>query len=111
MFHPESGCRFRNLLDKTAGLVFLGTPFRGTKWQALADAIAWIMRPAGSHRNVIEVLGYDEPVLRDKLDSFCRLRNTLSIPVACFYELYETDCGKRLGWGGMVKGMVCNDAN
>lgn len=38
-FHPESRPRSQNLLDATTGLVFLGTPFRGTKCQALANLL------------------------------------------------------------------------
>lgn len=91
----------------TVGLVFLGTPFRGTKWQFLADSLARLMQPASSHGGIIKELGFDEPVLLDKLHNFCRLRNKLSIPVSCFSELYETDYGRRVGIGGVIKGMVC----
>ncbi|PMB65154.1 hypothetical protein BM221_008510 [Beauveria bassiana] len=91
----------------TAGLMFLGTPFRGSKWQPLADALAQLMRPAGSHRGITRELGFDEPALRDRVHGFCKLRNKLSTAVACFSELHETDCGWRLGSTGVAKGMVC----
>jgi hypothetical protein len=64
------------------------------------------MGPAGSHRGIIKDLDYDNPALLDKLDGFCRLRTSLSIPVSCFFELYETDYGRRVGVGGVAKGMV-----
>ncbi len=92
----------------TVGLIFLGTPFRGSKMQFIADLIAQIMQPVGSYRGIIKDLAYDGVTLWDKLHSFCRLRNKLSTPVSCFYELYETDCGRRLGIGRVFKGMVCS---
>lgn len=67
------------------------------------------MGPASSHRGITKELGFDEPVLLDRLHRFCRLCNKLSISVACFSELYETDYGRRFGIGGILKGMVCRD--
>jgi len=101
--------KFKDLPRVTVGLVFLGTPFRGTKWQPFAESLTSLMRPAGSYSGVFRDLGFDQPVLRDRLHDFCRLRNTLSTPVACFSELYETDYGRRFGISGVAKGMVCTN--
>ena len=98
--------KFRYLAEVTVGLVFLGTPFRGTKWQPFADSVAQLMQPAGSHRGIIRELNYDDPGLLDILQSFCRLLNKLSTTVSCFSELYETDYGKRFGIRGVARGMV-----
>src|SRR6516162_5333368 len=106
LLYADSEDEFRYLPEVTVGLVFLGTPFRGTKWQFFADSAARLMQPAGSHRGIIRELDFDEPVLLDKLHSFCRLRNRLSTPVSCFSELYETDYGRRFGIGEVAKGMV-----
>lgn len=65
------------------------------------------MGSVGSHRGITEWLRFDGPELRDKLHRFCHLRNMLSLPISCFYELYETDYGRRFGISGVAKGMVC----
>ncbi|EJP69828.1 vegetative incompatibility protein HET-E-1 [Beauveria bassiana ARSEF 2860] len=100
-----------SLVKTTVGLVFLGTPFRGSKWQPLADALAQLMRPAGSHRGITRKLGFDEPALRDSVHRFCKLRNKLSTAVACFSELRETDFGRRLGIVGVAKGMIVEETS
>jgi hypothetical protein len=105
--YADSEDRYKSLPTLTVGFIFLGSHLRGTKAQFLADLVAKIMSPAGSHRGIVSDLAYDEPALLDKLHSFCRLRNKLLIPVSCFFELYETDYGKRFGLGGIAKGMVC----
>ncbi|WYZ35532.1 hypothetical protein EsH8_X_000179 [Colletotrichum jinshuiense] len=102
---------YRYLLEATAGVVLLGTPLRGTKWQPLLDSLAQLMGPAGSHRGITKELGFDGLELQDRLHRFCRLRNTLSIPVSCFFELFETDCGSRFGLSGVAKGMVVEEAS
>ena len=106
LLYANSEDEFKCLPEITVGLVFLGTPFRGTKWQLFADSAAWLMQPAGSHRGIIKELNFDEPVLLDKLHGFCRMLNRLSMPVSCFSELYETDYGRRLGIRGVAKGIV-----
>jgi hypothetical protein len=105
--YADSEDKFNYLPKLIVGLVFLGSPFRGTTWQYLAASIAQLMRPAGSHDGIIKQLGYDEPALLDKLHDFYRLRNRLLTPVTCFYELFETDYGSRFPLGGLAKGMVC----
>ncbi|KAK7398584.1 hypothetical protein QQX98_012040 [Neonectria punicea] len=111
LLHANDDCKFKYLQEETVGLVFLGTPFRGTKWQPFLDSIARLMGPAGSHRGIIKDLGYDEPSLRDSLHSFCRLQNRLSTPVSCCCELLKTDYGRRHGVGGMVKGMIVEESS
>jgi hypothetical protein len=54
------------------------------------------MALAGSHKGIIKSLNYDDPTLREKLHLLCQLRERMSIPTSCFFELYETDYGKKL---------------
>jgi hypothetical protein len=75
--------------------------------QKFADTLAQTMVLAGSSRGIIKDLDYDNTTLADQLQEFCRLRDALSIPVCCFFELFKTDYGKRFGIPGMVRGMVC----
>jgi hypothetical protein len=100
----------RSLLSRIVGLVFLGTPFRGTKWQPLLDSLTKLMAPAGSHDGIVRDLGYDDARLRDRIHYFCRLCNELSMPVSCFYELHDTDVGRRSGVSGVMKGIVRGNA-
>ncbi|KGQ02380.1 hypothetical protein BBAD15_g12409 [Beauveria bassiana D1-5] len=109
--YASDDSRYESLLKTTAGLVFLGTPFRGSKWQPLANALAQLMGPAGSHSGITRELGFDEPALRDRVHRFCKLCNKLSTAVACFSELYETDYGRRLGIVGVAKGMVVDETS
>ncbi|KAM3560520.1 hypothetical protein ARSEF4850_003621 [Beauveria asiatica] len=103
--YANDDSRYESLLKTTVGLVFLGTPFQGSKWQPLADALTQLMGLASSHYGITRELGLDEPALRDRVYQFCKLRNKLSTPVACFSELHETDYRRRLGIAGVAKGI------
>ncbi|KAL7813521.1 hypothetical protein V8C44DRAFT_47758 [Trichoderma aethiopicum] len=111
LLYANSEDTFKYILKATVGLVFLGTPFRGTKWQPFLESIVNLKAFAGSHNGIPRELGFDEPILLDKLHGFCRLLNKLSIPASCFSELYETDYGRRYGIKGAVKGMVVPEAS
>ncbi|EWG46519.1 hypothetical protein FVEG_06980 [Fusarium verticillioides 7600] len=97
---------FRYLPRHTSGFIALGSPFRGTKMHGVANFVARLLFPVGSHRGVLEALGYDNQLLRDKLQEFCRLRESTSIPTCCFFEAYDTDYGRRFGLPGLFRGMV-----
>ncbi|CCF40392.1 pfs domain-containing protein [Colletotrichum higginsianum] len=111
LLHASDEDKYKGFLEATAGVVFLGTPLRGTKWQPFLDSLAQLMAPAGSHRGVTKELGFDGPELRDRLHRFCRLRNRLSMPVSCFFELFETDYGQRFGIRRVVKGTIVDEAS
>ncbi|TQN70161.1 Vegetative incompatibility protein HET-E-1, partial [Colletotrichum shisoi] len=110
LLHASEEDKYKSVLEATAGVVFQGTPLRGTKWQHSLDFFAQLMTPAGSHRGVTRELEYDGPELRDRLHRFCRLCNILSMPVSCFFELFETDYGRRLGLS-LKKGMIVDEAS
>lgn len=74
--------------------------------QAFANVAAQFMTVTGSHKDIINDLDYDSPTLTDKLHSFCELQKKELIPVSCFFELYETDYGKKVGVSGCIKGTV-----
>ncbi|SPO00083.1 uncharacterized protein DNG_02935 [Cephalotrichum gorgonifer] len=98
------------LPECTVGFAALGTPFRGTTMHRLADLVAWLMTPAGSHKGIVRDLKPDDQHLRDKVHIFCQLRERLAIPVCCLFELLESDYGKKAGlWGGMTRGMVVKE--
>ncbi|PTB63088.1 pfs domain-containing protein [Trichoderma citrinoviride] len=111
LLYANSEDTFKYLLKATVGLVFLGTPFRGTEWQPFLESLVKLKSFSGSHNGITRELGFDEPILLDKLHGFCRLLNKLSIPASCFSELYETDYGRRYGVRGAIKGMVVTEAS
>ncbi|KAK5991902.1 Vegetative incompatibility HET-E-1-like protein [Cladobotryum mycophilum] len=110
LVHANSEPEWCYLSNMTVGLIFLGSPFRGTKSQYLIDIAARIMAPMDSHRGIVKELDYDNETLRSTLNRFCRLRNRLSISVSCFFELYASDYGKRGGING-IKGMIVDEAS
>lgn len=106
LLYANSDDRLRHVVTLTAGVVFLGSPLRGSKFQPFAQLVASLLRPAGADDGIVRDLACNNPVLRDKLHEFCRLSNILSIPITCFFELYESSYGKRIGFANSLKGMV-----
>ncbi|KAK2589758.1 hypothetical protein QQS21_012564 [Conoideocrella luteorostrata] len=106
LLYADSEREFTYLPNLVTGLVFLGSPFRGSEMQRYASFAARIMFLAGSHTGIIDDLGYDSPATTDKLHSFCRLRERMCIPVSCFFELYATNYGKRISIPLPFEGIV-----
>ncbi|KAI1429343.1 hypothetical protein F5Y12DRAFT_482024 [Xylaria sp. FL1777] len=93
----------------TVGFAPLGTPFRGTKMQSLAKNVAWLMAPMGSHDGIITELEQDSKHLADEVHAFGKLRNKLNIPTTCFFELYSSDYGKKIGLAGWAQAKVVEE--
>ncbi|SPO02000.1 uncharacterized protein DNG_04673 [Cephalotrichum gorgonifer] len=93
-----------HIYDSTVGLVFLGTPFRGTH-ASLAQGE--ILRRAQELFTESPVYGENLEVLRpggesltDLLDTYLRIARQSAMPrVACFYEQMASDVGRILGEG------------
>ncbi|KND91708.1 Kinesin light chain 1 [Tolypocladium ophioglossoides CBS 100239] len=109
LLYAESREELRDLVRHTVGFVSLGTPFRGTKMQSIADFAAQFMVLAGSQRGIIRDLTFDNETLRDQLQEFCQLCKRLYMPTCCFFELYKTDYGKRYRLPGLFRGMVVGE--
>ncbi|RYP56402.1 hypothetical protein DL770_010832 [Monosporascus sp. CRB-9-2] len=101
--------RFKYLPARTVGFLALGTPFRGTKMQTLAEKAAWLMAPAGSHNGIITDLKQDNKHLADKVHAFSELRERLMMPISCFIERYDSDYGRKVMLPGVAKGMVVEE--
>lgn len=110
ILYANSETEFTYMPKLITGLIFLGSPFRGSEMQRYAYFVARIMSPAGSHTGIIDDLGYDSPAMTDKLYSFCRLREKMHIPVSCFFELYATNYGKKISVPLFAEGMVRAEA-
>ncbi|KAK4098443.1 hypothetical protein N658DRAFT_518050 [Parathielavia hyrcaniae] len=99
LLYANSDDDFRHVVMLTAGV-------------SLAKIVAWFSRFAGSHDGIVRDLSYDDENLMDTLHHFCRMRNTLSIPTSCFFELYDTDYSKKmLGVGLPSKRRVVDEAS
>ncbi|KAI0539978.1 hypothetical protein GGR58DRAFT_512001 [Xylaria digitata] len=101
--------QLRYLPASTVGFAPLGTPFRGTKMQPLAKKVAWLMAPMGSHNGIITELEQDGKHLADKVHAFSELRNKLDIPTTCFFELYHSDFGRKIGLSSWARGRVVEE--
>ncbi|KAI0429177.1 hypothetical protein F5Y09DRAFT_357077 [Xylaria sp. FL1042] len=98
--------KLKHLPASTVGFAPLDTPFRGTKMQNLAKKVAWLMSPMGSHDGIITK---DGKHLADQVHTFSELRNKLDIPTTCFFELYDSYYGKKIGLAGLARGKVVEE--
>ncbi|RDW67573.1 hypothetical protein BP6252_08969 [Coleophoma cylindrospora] len=96
----------RHLSFSTAGIIFLGTPHRGTKASKWGELIATSGKMLGynTEDSILEDLREDSTALADVLHQFSLWLFRFSVPTVCFFEQYETDYGKRIGlsWKHMV---------
>ena len=104
---------WRYIPQVTAGIIFLGTPHRGTKAAIWGEVYATIGAKlgAGSYNGILKDLQEDSEALGDILESFTRWLFLEGVPVVCFYEQYETNYAKRLKIPGLqlkVNQMVRN---
>ena len=99
--HIESR-RWPGVYNSTVGLVFLGTPFRGTH-----DSLSQgeILTSAYEHFTESPVYGENLSILRaggesltDLVDNYLRIARQSKMPkIACFYEQKASPVGKILG--------------
>lgn len=95
----------------TAGVLFLGTPHRGSKDASWARVITNVGKQfgLGSHNGIIEELEKASENQMDRLHHFtCWLRR-MSVEIVCFFELKETDYGRKVGLPGVHREIVSCD--
>ncbi|KAI1132153.1 hypothetical protein F5Y10DRAFT_6263 [Nemania abortiva] len=109
LLYADGTEELKDLPACTVGFVPLGTPFRGTNMQNLATKVAWLMAPVGSHDGIVRELEQDGKHLADKVHTFGQLRNRLNIPTTCFFELYNSDYGKKVGLAGWARRRVVEE--
>ncbi|KAI9747383.1 MAG: hypothetical protein M1835_002128, partial [Candelina submexicana] len=113
------GSKYQQLVKITAGVIFLGTPHRGSKSQPWGNLIAKSAAAAGfSDRGLLKDLDLESDTLRDLVHYFTSIVGRNSIPVVCFFELYETDFGRRLpgvglalSWSGTGESMIVDESS
>lgn len=87
--HPDLGA----IHSCTKGVVFLGTPHRGSGKASIGEIVSNIAKIGLQRPNdkLIEVLAEDSQVLERQMKSFTSLSNTL--PIACVTEELPTGIG------------------
>ena len=104
------GSPFQYLSTSTAGIIFLGTPHRGTeasKWGELIAVCGRRLR-LSTEDSILKDLRKDSNALSDLLYSFSLWLSRFSVDIVCFFEQHRTDYGKRYGisWREMVSNHV-----
>jgi len=76
-----------------AGVIFLGTPQRGSKNESKAAIIAAIASTVGFVElpSLIQALERESDYLTDLMEEFTRIANIHSIPIFCFFEKLSWD--------------------
>jgi len=101
------GGSLRYLAIATVGIIFLGTPHRGTAAAKWGEIIAFSAKLFGwsTEDRILKDLREDSETLTDLLYEFTLWLFRMSVPTVCFFETHETDYGKRFGfpWKGLVR--------
>ncbi|KAG9201349.1 hypothetical protein G6514_005721 [Epicoccum nigrum] len=102
------------VFSSTTGLVFFGTPFRGTKAMNQMEMLEAARREYNSDEIqpvALEVLQPGNAYLQDLVDSFLKkLRDqTNKTRVVCFYELKSSNVGKIVGKQDQIRLMVSRE--
>ena len=93
---------YPSVIRSVAGVIFLGTPHRGSKSQSKASLLASIAASValGEHSSLLKVLDKESEILADLLHDFTRTVNTVAIPLFCFFEQHKSDIAKVLKFKG-----------
>lgn len=86
------------VIKSVAGIVFLGTPHRGSNSQSKASVIASIASSValGEYSSMFKVLDKDSEILADLLHDFTRTVTTIGIQIFCFFEQHKSDVARVL---------------
>jgi hypothetical protein len=93
----------------TVGIVFLGTPHRGSassSWGSLIVQSGKVLGLDGEDR-ILNDLKKDSEPLEQVVGDFTRWLFDNSVTTVCFYEQYLTDYGSKIGGLFPWKEMVC----
>ncbi|KAK7582900.1 hypothetical protein V3481_012196 [Fusarium oxysporum f. sp. vasinfectum] len=95
--------RYAEIAECTVGVVFLGTPHRGSaaaSWGALITSLAPPQFTA--EKRIMKDLEEYSGSLTDRLHDFSRWLVVESVPAVCFFELLATDYSSRMGAVGKI---------
>jgi hypothetical protein len=85
--------RYASIVDHVTGVVFIGTPHKGTGSQSSAAIVASIASYSGvgQRSQLLDALEPQSNVLDDIVRRFTLLANDMGIPLCCFFEQRKTD--------------------
>ncbi|KAL9071941.1 MAG: hypothetical protein Q9161_003873 [Pseudevernia consocians] len=102
----SGGSDFQYLALSTVGIVFLGTPHRGTPAARWGEIVVKSTKALGfgSENSILKDLGASSESLIDLLYNFGLWANRASVTLVCFFEQHPTDYGKRfhMKWKELV---------
>lgn len=84
--------KYSDLLRSTAGVVFLGTPLRGTETASIAGWVAWIRGFMGKETSttLLQDLQKNESSLDKLIYDFTKIAISHEFQIRCFYETRST---------------------
>jgi hypothetical protein len=89
------------IFNSTAGLIFLGTPFRGAEGMSYSEMIQAALReydPEHVQQEALRILEPGNEFLQDLVDAFGKTRSGPNkAQVACFYEMKPSNVGAIVG--------------
>ncbi|RYP39454.1 hypothetical protein DL767_002188 [Monosporascus sp. MG133] len=94
---------YSEIAESTVGVIFLGTPHRGSAaatWGALITSLA--PPQFTPEKRILEDLEEQSSSLTDRLHDFSRWLFVESVPVVCFFEQLVTDYSSRMGAVGKL---------
>ncbi|OQV09646.1 Tetratricopeptide repeat-containing protein [Cladophialophora immunda] len=59
LIRAKNAALSQDIVNRTRGIVFLGTPHRGSNFTLLGSWIAWSLRPLGSNQTLLDEITYD----------------------------------------------------
>jgi hypothetical protein len=92
------GSEYLDVAGSTVGVIFLGTPHRGSpaaKWGALIASNAWMLGVVKEDR-ILKDLEEQSSTLIDRLHDFSRWLFSDSVGVTCCFEKNVTDYSSRM---------------
>ena len=95
---PASNDNHKEITDCITGIIFLGTPFRGSDSQSYAKTIGNILSVLGqANAKIYDVIAPNSQALKDQLHDFVRIVNRQAIPIYCYFEQHKANLSKILG--------------
>ena len=102
-----------NIAMATAGVLFFGTPHRGSKDAFWGRIIAELGNYSGfdSHDAIIKDLVEDSTNQIDLLHNFSVWLRKMPIEIVCFFELKPADYGQKVGLTGIRPKIVVTETS
>ena len=97
-----NGDEWPGIFKSTTGLLFLGTPFRGTGGLSVSEMLLRAERIYGDHQvqgAILNILTPGNETLLDLIDTFFKQtrQEDHKALIACFYELKASNVGRFVG--------------